>query len=91
MDPHLNGPVSYIKPRRGGFDWTAAQKRICHSTPYTTRIAVRGWPRSWYEFNRCSDPLMSSPEDESNQAFHVVVPSFRGFTWSAGPPRDWTF
>lgn len=52
-------------------------------------LLVHGWPGSWYEFSRCIDPLTNPSGDE--QAFHVVVPSLPGFTWSTGPPRrDWT-
>ncbi|KAK9770087.1 putative Alpha/Beta hydrolase protein [Seiridium cardinale] len=51
-------------------------------------LLVHGWPGSWFEFSRCVDPL-SNP-DGGEQAFHVVVASIPGFTWSSGPPRDWT-
>lgn len=53
-------------------------------------LLVHGWPGSWYEFSKCIDPL-SNPKSDDEQAFHVVVPSIPGFTWSQGPrKRDWT-
>ncbi|KAK6858886.1 epoxide hydrolase [Apiospora arundinis] len=52
-------------------------------------LLVHGWPGSWYEFSRVIDPL-SSPANDDDQAFHVVVASLPGFTWSSGPPRGWT-
>lgn len=52
-------------------------------------LLVHGWPGSWYEFSRCRDPL-SNPGDDAQQPFHVVVPSLPGFTWSSGPPDNWS-
>ena len=53
-------------------------------------IMVHGWPGSFYEFSGVWGPL-SSPEDESQPAFHVVVPSLPGFCYSDWPPRaGWT-
>ncbi|KAI0408795.1 Alpha/Beta hydrolase protein [Xylaria palmicola] len=43
----------------------------------------------WFELSRCIDSL-SDPGDGTKQAFHVVVSSIPGFTWSSAPPRDWT-
>ena len=53
-------------------------------------IMVHGWPGSFYEFNQVWGPL-SNPEDDSQPAFHVVVPSLPGYGWSDWPPRSkWT-
>lgn len=48
-------------------------------------ILCHGWPGSFMEFINVLKPL-SEPEDPSAQAFHVVVPSLPGYTFSSGPP-----
>lgn len=48
-------------------------------------ILCHGWPGSFLEFVRVLKPL-AEPEDPKQQAFHVVVPSLPGFTFSSGPP-----
>ncbi|CAO1638233.1 unnamed protein product [Parajaminaea phylloscopi] len=48
-------------------------------------ILCHGWPGSFLEFIRVLKPL-AEPEDPNAQAFHVVVPSLPGFTFSSGPP-----
>ncbi|KAI0394736.1 Alpha/Beta hydrolase protein [Xylariaceae sp. FL0594] len=61
-------------------------------------LLAHGWPGSWFEFSRCIDPLSNPAGDDTSTsqsrpqpAFHVVVPSIPGFTWSSGPPgRGWT-
>jgi pimeloyl-ACP methyl ester carboxylesterase len=51
---------------------------------------IHGWPGSFYEFDRIVDDL-ANPQDPSDPAFHVVVPSLPGFCWSSPPPkRGWT-
>ncbi|KAF3019809.1 hypothetical protein E8E14_012593 [Neopestalotiopsis sp. 37M] len=63
-----------------------ARRNREHAIPL---LLVHGWPGSWFEFNRCINPLCDPPSDDQ-PAFHVVVASIPGFTWSSGPPRDWT-
>lgn len=53
-------------------------------------VLIHGWPGSFFEFDRVVDQLVD-PEDESQPAFHVVVPNIPGFMWSSPPPRrGWT-
>lgn len=53
-------------------------------------ILIHGWPGSFYEFDRVVDAL-ANPENDSDPAFHIVVPSLPGFCWSSPPPRrGWT-
>lgn len=53
-------------------------------------ILVHGWPGSFHEFDRVVDGF-ANPENASDPAFHVVVPSLPGFCWSSPPPRrGWT-
>lgn len=48
-------------------------------------ILCHGWPGSFLEFAHILKPL-AEPEDPNAQAFHVVIPSLPGFTFSSGPP-----
>ncbi|KAN0061585.1 hypothetical protein ACQY0O_006432 [Thecaphora frezii] len=50
-------------------------------------ILIHGWPGSWYEFAHVIDDL-AEPADEDAPAFHVVVPSLPGFTFSSPPPTN---
>lgn len=50
-------------------------------------ILIHGWPGSFLEFVHIIHAL-AEPEDPEAQAFHVVVPSLPGFTFSSGPPTD---
>ena len=52
-------------------------------------LLVHGWPGSLYEFSEVIDPLtQGSP---TSPAFHCVVPSLPGFTFSSAPHRrGWT-
>jgi len=53
-------------------------------------ILVHGWPGSFHEFDLVVDQL-ANPEQSTEPAFHVVVPSLPGFCWSSNPPRrGWT-
>ena len=53
-------------------------------------IMCHGWPGSFWEFSEVWGPL-SRPEDPSQPAFHVVVPSLPGFCFSDWPPKSgWT-
>ncbi|KAK4050455.1 hypothetical protein OIV83_003525 [Microbotryomycetes sp. JL201] len=49
-------------------------------------IAIHGWPGSFDEFVDII-PLLTHPPSETDQAFHVVVPSQPGFTFS-DPPKS---
>nr|QJQ82474.1 PesI [Pestalotiopsis humus] len=51
-------------------------------------LLVHGWPGTFFEFSRIIN-LLSNPE-HGEQAYHVVLPSLPGFTWSSAPGRDWT-
>lgn len=48
-------------------------------------IFCHGWPGSFLEAMHIAKPL-SEPEDPDAQAFHVVIPSLPGYTFSSGPP-----
>lgn len=48
-------------------------------------LLIHGWPGSFYEFYFTIDKLCE-PENEHDQAFHVVIPSLPGYAWSKGPP-----
>ncbi|CAO1614765.1 unnamed protein product [Sympodiomycopsis kandeliae] len=48
-------------------------------------ILIHGWPGSFMEFVHIIQAL-TEPEDPELPAFHVVVPSLPGFTFSSGPP-----
>ncbi|PWN27821.1 alpha/beta-hydrolase [Jaminaea rosea] len=48
-------------------------------------IFCHGWPGSFLEAAHIAKPL-AEPEDPSAQAFHVVIPSLPGYTFSSGPP-----
>jgi pimeloyl-ACP methyl ester carboxylesterase len=53
-------------------------------------ILIHGWPGSFYEFDRIVDDL-ANPQNDTDPAFHVIVPSLPGFCWSSPPPkRGWT-
>ncbi|KAJ9604108.1 hypothetical protein H2200_011631 [Cladophialophora chaetospira] len=53
-------------------------------------LLVHGWPGSFHEFDRVVNAF-ANPENASDPAFHVVVPSLPGFCWSSPPPRrGWT-
>lgn len=52
-------------------------------------LLIHGWPGSFYEFSQVID-LLTTPTDQSQQAFHCVVPSLPGFGFSSGPPRGQT-
>lgn len=53
-------------------------------------IMIHGWPGSFYEFNQVWNEL-ANPKDDSQPAFHVVVPSLFGYGFSDWPPRaGWT-
>ncbi|KAI0415641.1 microsomal epoxide hydrolase [Xylaria grammica] len=45
-----------------------------------------GWPGSFLEATKILKPL-SEPEDASQPAFHVVVPSLAGYGFSEGPTK----
>jgi pimeloyl-ACP methyl ester carboxylesterase len=47
-------------------------------------LILHGWPSSHLEFSKVLEPL-SSPEDPSAQAFHVIVPDIPGFGFSPAP------
>jgi len=49
-------------------------------------VLLHGWPSTFAEFRRVVDDL-AEPADESQPAFHVVVPSLPGFGFS-GPLRE---
>ncbi|KAF8598946.1 alpha/beta-hydrolase [Ceratobasidium sp. AG-I] len=51
-------------------------------------ILTHGWPGSFYEFSQVITPL-SSPINNTEQAFHVVVPSLPGFGFSSPTPAGW--
>ncbi|KAF8598945.1 alpha/beta-hydrolase [Ceratobasidium sp. AG-I] len=51
-------------------------------------LLTHGWPGSFYEFNQVITPL-SSPSNNTEQAFHVVVPSLPGFGFSSPAPAGW--
>lgn len=50
-------------------------------------ILIHGWPGSFVEFIHIMKSL-AEPDDPDAPAFHVVVPSLPGFTFSSGPPTD---
>lgn len=52
-------------------------------------LLIHGWPGSFYEFSQVIN-LLTVPRDESQQAFHCIVPSLPGFCFSSGPPRGQT-
>ncbi|KAL4251354.1 peptidase S33 family protein [Abortiporus biennis] len=52
-------------------------------------LLTHGWPGSFWEFHRMIEPLTNPPPNVP--AFHVVIPSLPGFTFSSAPPiRGWT-
>lgn len=52
-------------------------------------LLTHGWPGSFYEFSEVIDPLCEGSDD--SPAFHCVVPSLPGFTFSSPPHRrGWT-
>ena len=52
-------------------------------------LLTHGWPGSFYEFSEVIDPLTDG--SNGKQAFHCVVPSMPGFTFSSPPQRrGWT-
>ncbi|GAA5858766.1 hypothetical protein JCM8547_004978 [Rhodosporidiobolus lusitaniae] len=63
-----------------------------HASPRadaTPLVLCHGWPGGFHEFLH-TIPLLTSPSDASQPAFHVVVPSMPGYAWSSAPPRsDW--
>lgn len=52
-------------------------------------LLIHGWPGSFYEFSQIIN-LLTSPHDNSRQAFHCVVPSLPGFCFSSAPPKGQT-
>lgn len=52
-------------------------------------LLIHGWPGSFYEFSQVV-PLLTSPSNTDDQAFHCVVPSLPGFCYSSPPPRGQT-
>ncbi|KAI2620868.1 microsomal epoxide hydrolase [Xylaria nigripes] len=49
-------------------------------------IFVHGWPGSFFEATKILKPL-TEPEDPSQPAFHVVVPSLAGYGFSEAPKK----
>jgi pimeloyl-ACP methyl ester carboxylesterase len=47
-------------------------------------IMTHGWPGSFLEFFDCIAPL-TAPEDPSQPAFHLVIPSLPGYAFSGKP------
>ncbi|GAA5923048.1 epoxide hydrolase family protein [Sporobolomyces koalae] len=47
-------------------------------------ILVHGWPGSFLEFLNVI-PLLTEPQEQDAQAFHVVVPSMPGYAFSSPP------
>lgn len=52
-------------------------------------LLIHGWPGSFYEFSQVIN-LLTTPRDESKQAFHCIVPSLPGFCFSSAPPKGQT-
>lgn len=46
-----------------------------------------GWPGSFLEFMDIFD-IVKSRYDPNSSPYHLIVPSFPGFTFSSGPPID---
>ena len=52
-------------------------------------LLIHGWPGSFHEFSEVINPLCQG--GEGKQAFHCIVPSLPGFTFSSPPQRKgWT-
>lgn len=51
-------------------------------------ILIHGWPGSFHEFLYVAPLLIQPPQGE--QAFHIVIPSQPGFTFSSPPKKLWT-
>jgi pimeloyl-ACP methyl ester carboxylesterase len=70
-------PIHYVHVRSSRPD--ATPLLLCH-----------GWPGAFLEFLDLV-PLLTEPEDPSDRAFHVVVPSVPGFAFSTPlNGTDWT-
>ncbi|CAN9248993.1 unnamed protein product [Alternaria alternata] len=52
-------------------------------------LLVHGWPGTWFEFQNVMQPLLN-PENDTQPAFDLVIPSLPGYCWSQGPPRGHT-
>ncbi|KAF7195920.1 putative epoxide hydrolase [Pseudocercospora fuligena] len=76
--PHYTTEVENVK-----IHFVHARSKRSDAIPL---IMVHGWPGSFYEFSRVWNRL-ANPEDESQPAFHVVVPSMPGYGFSSWPPR----
>lgn len=52
-------------------------------------LLIHGWPGSFYEFSQIIN-ILTTPNSETEQAFHCIVPSLPGFCFSSRPPKGQT-
>lgn len=60
------------------------KSRRSNATPL---VLCHGWPGSFVEFTSIADQL-ANPPNATDRAFHVVIPSMPGFTFSSQPPSS---
>ncbi|KAF4972590.1 hypothetical protein FSARC_863 [Fusarium sarcochroum] len=84
-------PNQAISPLLDGWDYDIHFIHVESKSPTATPILlVHGWPGSFYEFKYVIDEL-ANPKNSDDQAFHVVVPSLPGYTFSQSPQeRGWS-
>ncbi|KAF5389113.1 hypothetical protein D9757_005004 [Collybiopsis confluens] len=52
----------------------------------TPIVLNHGWPGSFFEFHKLA-PLLADPPNPDDQAFHCIIPSMPGYTFSS-PPKS---